>query len=413
MDTNWAKTSTLGHSRHRLIVSREQIRLNQSTTNVSCKDSRIGASHLKHLVGATSSKPLAPVLAKLAASALIIASAGFGAYYAGSLGAEQGPLLAVLSIAMAIGLEVAKPFSIAMAFEACRSSHICQGVAVALLGIVAISYSLSAELSLWATMRSDRIAMRAAESNVATSARDQYQRAKLELDGLPSARPAAELQSLIDGVLIDPRAGGCAEINGKYTREHCAQVAEWKAEQARSERRDQLQHTIREAERVFASGSVVKTADPGATALATYLAIFGLKVEPGLLTELLILVGVVASELGSALSLVLVQAVSGGATESQMPGSRQTLNSAPEPEPVVQVVHPTKTDDAASCEKVKAAILNQLEQRGGSLGKSERGIAALIGASRPTVRRAINGLVIAGLIAAEASRNGTMLRLVT
>jgi len=79
---------------------------------------------------------------------------------------------------------------------------------------------------------------------------------------------------------------------------------------------------------------------------------------------------------------------------------------------VVQVVHPQNTDDAATREKVKRAILNQLDQRGGSLGKSERGIAALIGASRPTVRRAINGLVLAGLVAAEASRNGTMLRLV-
>ena len=69
------------------------------------------------------------------------------------------------------------------------------------------------------------------------------------------------------------------------------------------------------------------------------------------------------------------------------------------------------TDDAATREKVKTAILNQLEQRGGSLGKSERGIAALIGASRPTVRRAINGLVIAGLVAAEASRSGTVLTL--
>jgi hypothetical protein len=133
---------------------------------------------------------LAPTLAKLAASALIIASAGFGAYYAGSLGAEQGPLLAILSVAMAIGLELAKPFSVAAAFDAFRSSRICQGVAVALLGVVAISYSLSAELSLWAGTRSDKIAARAAESNVAISARDQYQRAKLELDGLPSARPA-------------------------------------------------------------------------------------------------------------------------------------------------------------------------------------------------------------------------------
>ena len=182
-------------------------------------------------------------------------------------------------------------------------------------------------------MRSDRIAVRAAESNVAISARDQYQRAKLELDGLPPARPSAELQSLIDGVLIDPRAGGCVVIDGKFTREQCPKVAEWKAEQARSQRRGQLEQTIHEAEAAMASGPVAKTADPGATALATYLAIFGLKVEPSLLTELLILVGVLALELGSALSLVLVQAVSGSATES--PNRRQAdrrLTAQPEPE---------------------------------------------------------------------------------
>lgn len=114
--------------------------LNQSTANASCKDSKIGASRLKRLVGAASSKPLAPTLAKLAASALIIASAGFGGYYAGSLGLEQGALLAILSVAMAIGLELAKPFSIAAAFDAYRLSRFGQAFAVALLGCVAVTY---------------------------------------------------------------------------------------------------------------------------------------------------------------------------------------------------------------------------------------------------------------------------------
>ena len=387
--------------------------LNQSTTKVSCKVSKIDASRLKRLAGATSSKPLATALAKLAASALILASAGFGAHYAGSLGAEQGPLLAVLSIAMAIGLEVAKPFSVAAAFESFRSSRICEGVAVALLGIVAISYSLSAELSLWASMRSDKIAVRAAESNVAISARDQYQRAKLELDGLTSARPALELQSLIDGVLIDPRAGGCVVIDGKFTRENCPKVAEWRAEYARSQRRDHLEQSIHEAETVMASGPIAKTSDPAATALATYLAIFGLSVEPSLLTELLILIGVLALELGSALSLVLVRAVSGNTTAGPEAARLQNLNSEPHPESVVQVVHPQSTGDAASREKVMAAILNQLAERGGTVSGSERGLAALLGASKPTVRRAINSLALAGLVIAEASRNGTMLRLVS
>jgi len=140
---------------------------------------------------------------------------------------------------------------------------------------------------------------------------------------------------------------------------------------------------------------------------------FGARVEPRLLTELLILVSVLALELGSALSVVLVQAVSGIAPARPSPGCQQTVNSTHEIEPVVQVVQPQKMDDPTTRERVKRAIVDQLNQRGGSLAKSERGLAALIGASRPTVRRAINGLVVAGLVAAEASRNGTMLRLVS
>jgi hypothetical protein len=66
--------------------------------------------------------------------------------------------------------------------------HRAGNLAVALLGLVAISYSLSAELSLWASKRSDRVAERAATSNVAMNVRDKYQRAKFELDGLSAAR---------------------------------------------------------------------------------------------------------------------------------------------------------------------------------------------------------------------------------
>ena len=69
---------------------------------------------------------------------------------------------------------------------------VAKGVAVAVLGLVATSHSLSAELSLWATMRSDRVGERAATSNVAMNVRDKYQRAKFELYGLPAARSTVE-----------------------------------------------------------------------------------------------------------------------------------------------------------------------------------------------------------------------------
>lgn len=115
------------------------------------------SKHLGH-----SGSPFSRALAITSATLLICTSAGLGAYYAGSLGSEHSLLLVGLGISMALGLELAKPFSIAAAFDALRSSHFGQGLAVALLGLVAVGYSLSAELSLMANMRSDRVAERAA-----------------------------------------------------------------------------------------------------------------------------------------------------------------------------------------------------------------------------------------------------------
>jgi hypothetical protein len=56
----------------------------------------------------------------------------------------------------------------------------------------------------------------------------------------------------------------------------------------------------------------VKTGDPGSAALATYLAMLGLHVSARRLSDLLVLVSVVSSELGAALGLLLVQSVGGG-----------------------------------------------------------------------------------------------------
>jgi len=64
--------------------------------------------------------------------------------------------------------------------------------AVALLGLDAISYSLPAELSLWAGMRSDRVPKRAATSNVAMNVRDNTNGRNLSL---MDSRPHAPLNA--------------------------------------------------------------------------------------------------------------------------------------------------------------------------------------------------------------------------
>ncbi len=89
------------------------------------------------------------------AAALVIASAGFDAFYAWHTGSHHGPVLGALSVLMALGLEGAKPFAIEGVFTSLRSWSPFRAVALALLGTVAIAYSLTAELSLIASIRAD------------------------------------------------------------------------------------------------------------------------------------------------------------------------------------------------------------------------------------------------------------------
>lgn len=86
------------------------------------------------------------------------------------------------------------------------------------------------------------------------------------------------------------------------------------------------------------------------------------------------------------------------------------------------LVHAVQSENSVTCGvelpadlAVKAAadrVLDHVRKEGGALAKSERGLAALIGAPRSTTRRAVHALAMAGLVALEASRSGTVLKLV-
>ena len=383
--------------------------------------------------------PTARAIAQISAVGLVVASAGFGAVYAWTTGSQHGLALACLMVVMAVALELAKPLSVAAAFSAFRSWSVFRGAALAILAVVAIGYSLTAELSLMATSRGDVIASRDASIKAASSveielqrARDRYDRAKAELDRLPITRPASQLQAEIDGPLLTPGADDCSVINGRVTREVCPRVAELRAEKARAERRAELETVLATPlPSLSASQQIaVSKPDPAASALSAYLAALGVAVAPAVLSEWLVLVPVLALEIGSAFAVLLVQAVSATRpAHAVQPTSRPAENrkretetaavQAPTPKPVHQVVQLEKTGAAETVdhttkgrEKVKAAIVAQLKAHGGSVSSGERRLAKSLGANRSTMRRAINGLVLAGVVAAEAGRNGTMLRLV-
>lgn len=383
-----------------------------------CKDARKIVSRPNILARITSTKLSTPtnLLAQISAVGLVLASAGLGAIYAFNTGSQHGIGLAALMVIMAIALELAKPLSLAAAFTAFRSWSVARGLLLTVLALVAVGYSLTAELTLMAGARGDVVAQREAVLKAASSseadATAQRTRRDVALTGLatlPAARPAAELQQQITELLLTPGANGCVAVDGRVTRTVCPLVADLKQEKALAERRASLEAVV--AQPLPAATSTVaqvSAADPGATALHTYLLGLGFVVPAHVLTEWLALIPVLALEVGSLFAGVLVQGASAGV------GKRRegAITAAPAKEPLNHAEPPAATADVASREKAKLALVNHIKEGGGSVAASERGLAALIGHSKPTVRRAINSLVLAGIVAAEVTRNGTALRLV-
>jgi hypothetical protein len=319
---------------------------------------------------------------------LVTASAGFGAVYAYHVGIEHSLALATLTVLFAVALEGIKPLAIAQAFQSFAFWAPMRGVALASLGVVAVAYSLTSELALMSASRGDLAAERLRVSERGNIARDRYANAKTELARLAPSRTVAEVEALIGA--FKPL---CRMIRGESV---CTRPVPLIAELARAKRRKELEAILGETGAQVASGPAVVVADPGASALATYLSALGISVSSDLVAQWLNLVPVLALELGSALAGVLVTSVS---------YTRAKIVEA-------TLVLPAPT--AVERDRVSQGILRHLQAGGGSLRGTHRSLAEKLGAGRNTVSRALNNLAASGLIAvATSKRHGSLLRLIT
>lgn len=205
-------------------------------------------------------------------------------------------------------------------------------------------------------------------------------RIEAELSVIGITRPSAAIQ---------------AELDGGVRR---SRIAPLKAELALSERREALEAKLTDGQTIAPT-----VADPGSVALAGYLTALGFKPDADKVGLWLLLIPVLALEIGSALAKLLVQAFS---------PSPSIVNTNGVPTMVLGVDQPANTGIEPARAKVKAAIVDHLKANGGQVAAGERGLAKLIGSSRGTMKRALQGLILAGVVAAEASRNGTVLRLI-
>lgn len=375
----------------------------------------------------------AQLLAIIAAGALVIASAGFGATFAYGLNEHQTKALAGFAVLMALGLEIAKPLAVHGIFDAGRAGRGGEAAAMFVLAMVATSYSLMAELQLMARSRADAIAERQHVAGTATDTRAKLDRLRVELDKISPARAVAELTPLMAAKIAATKGADCDTwVSDTRTRGACLDLAQLRAEAGRAAQRVEVATKIEVAETALSRAGTAKVADPSAAALATYLTALGLHVEQSSIGDWLTLVGVFALEVGSMFAVVLVRAC----RPNTAPNDAAGVSSAVPKEPVrntagnaetpaaIGVAPPETPADATHVSSVPPdparitiavhpaeRLVSLLRERGGEVFGSQRTIGLAIGISGAQLNRVLHDLAEAGRVIVSPGKSGTRVRL--
>jgi hypothetical protein len=234
-----------------------------------------------------------------------------------------------------------------------------------------------------------------------------------------------EIAADIQGVQAANRIEACEGWLPVKQRTVCAEkVAPLKAELARAARRQVLEAELSELvagarnSTDAARGQQTKAdADPGATALATYLAALGLAVPVNVLSQWLVLVPVFALEIGSAFAGLLVAGSSGTLRSAPRqkcsvapPSNTQQTPIQSTPEPGVQGVQDSASKLAVADDPAER-LLQLLRDRGGEVFGGQRTLGKALGVSAARVNTLLDELAASGRIVVAAAKNGTRVRL--
>lgn len=338
-------------------------------------------------------------LANLSSIGLVTASAGFGAVFAWETGSTHGVILGSLAVLMALSLEIAKPLAVVGMIEAARQWQFGRALLLAVLASIAILYSLTAELQLTARSRADGIAERAGHSQTVVDARRVRDEARRDLDSLGPTRPAAELAPLLASAR--KLAGDCTRITTATQRDACKGLPQLESEAARAPRHGEALVRLTAADAAIARAGFAKQADPGAIALASFLAALGTNVAADRLGDWLVLVGVLALEVGSALAGVLARPVQHIASGSCVEPANPVV-----PAPCTGTVHPVP-------DSARSRVLAIITAAGGTVQSGQRALAERAGVSPTRLRQVLDGLTADGVVRVRAGTTGTAVQLVS
>lgn len=218
------------------------------------------------------------VLGVLAAGVLLAVSAAMNWRFGYSLGkTEFDGFIYGSASAAADCLKALVPFFF---FAALRNRMWSQAAASALVWVVVTAYSLTSALGHAALNRMDTAGQRAIEAQSYKDMRADLKRAQEQLSWVPQHRPAATVQSDIDGLKNRREwswTKGCADVTGKQGREFCQQFHALSAEIASAQQAEALEARIGEVQAKLDTvhvGTVMAEADPQAAVLTRLAGLF-------------------------------------------------------------------------------------------------------------------------------------------
>lgn len=362
-------------------------------------------------------------LAITAAVIFTLASAATNLFYGIGKGTDlpSSTVWGSVAVAASIGLALAPS-----AFLLSLSSKRYTAAVVALLAVLIFgAYSVTAALGSASGGRMSAATEAGEIGNARARHQAAYDDAKGELDGIDSARPAAELGAQIGaidalpGIMIDGVPCGGTH-DGRVTKEWCPKRAELIAEKARAERREKLQADIERATAELDKLPRSKVVNTDAVALSGYLAAVGHPLSTDTLNKLLVILAVLVIEFGGGLSLALAMSlradVSGHkavAPAERVSGHAQQVSGAAR-----KKRKRTRRDDKGGHGGPKSGghrmpqnVVDLLKQRGGRIEGGQRGIGRLLGLSKSRANELLHELADKGAVILSTSKAGTTVEL--
>lgn len=181
-------------------------------------------------------------LAHFAALTMIAASCVANFRYGWNLGTDD--LDRSIAGLASIGVEAWNAVALLAIAAMWRSGRRVQAAMGSFVLVLTIMYALQAGLGFATGVRDTTLASRDTAIRAAKFEITERDRIQSEIQSLGPQLPPDVYRAQIETILADPRAEGCATINGPYTREHCPKLAGLRTNLAKAIRYEQLNYAL-------------------------------------------------------------------------------------------------------------------------------------------------------------------------